>query len=50
MPAACAKCEKLFDVSQDFQKEEEIAERELSRRNRGLLCWECRLKNKFRTL
>lgn len=44
MPTTCVKCEKLFDASYDFAKEEEIAERELLKKNKESLCWECRLK------
>jgi len=46
MPAACAKCEKLFDISDDFRKEEEITERELLRTDKATLCWDCRLEDK----
>ena len=40
MPAVCTNCEKLFDVSNDFKKEEEVTEREFSGKNKLLLCWD----------
>ena len=48
MPATCVNCEKLFDASYDFNKEEEIAEREILKKNKESLCWECRLRKKVR--
>jgi len=48
MPATCVKCEKLFDASYDFAKEEEITERELLKKDRESLCWECRSRKKVR--
>jgi hypothetical protein len=44
MPATCVNCEKVFDASYDFSKEEIITERELLKKNKESLCWECRLK------
>ena len=48
MPATCVKCEKIFDASYDFVKEEDVTERELLKKNKESLCWECRLKEKFK--
>jgi len=48
MPATCVNCEKLFDASYDFNKEEEIAEREILKKNKESLCWECRLRKNVR--
>jgi len=48
MPATCVKCEKIFDASYDFVKEEDVTERELLKKNKESLCWECRLKEKLR--
>ncbi|HLF54007.1 MAG TPA: hypothetical protein VI544_02400 [Candidatus Nanoarchaeia archaeon] len=42
MPAACAKCEELFDASHDFREKEEITDREVLRERTKLFCWECR--------
>lgn len=48
MPTRCVNCEKLFDSSYDFNKEEIITERELLKKNKEPLCWECRLKKRFK--
>ena len=49
MPAKCAKCSELFDMSYDFKGEtaESLAERELGSRTK-LLCWDCRARAKRR--
>ena len=48
MPATCVKCEKLFDASYDFSKEEEIAERDLLKKDKESRCWECRIGKRVR--
>jgi len=48
MPALCVSCQKLFDASYDFGSEEEIAEKEILKKNSVSKCWDCRLGKKYR--